>query len=247
VAQPGGLFFLALGVVVLGLFGKFADKRELEGAMARQAPYTVDGPSGRIDYIADVGDGWNATATMAWLLTQERLSIQPPHEDLRTERGSVLIMDEFSRMLGRLAATRRQGDGLAVRVMDDDTDEKLTGLASGELPGLREELRGIEDEMRRILEQSDPTFLVCWVSFWNTLGPPGEYFEPTHEGLKAKVEFVSGLAAGLPRRPDLPPDPAVAQAILGLVDEAFEMSKLVLTAEAEAYAQHDRDLAKALF
>jgi hypothetical protein len=89
--SPRGLFFLALDVVVSGLFGKYADKRELEGAIPEE-PFAVEGTSVWIDYIADVGDGWNSTATMAWLLTQEHLTIEPPHEDLMTERGSVLIM-----------------------------------------------------------------------------------------------------------------------------------------------------------
>jgi len=89
---PKGLFFLAFDVVISGIFGKYSDKREIEGAMAAQDPPRLRGDDVWIDYIADIGDGWNATATMAWLLAQERLEIEAPHDGLVTERGAALIM-----------------------------------------------------------------------------------------------------------------------------------------------------------
>jgi hypothetical protein len=89
---PKGLFFLAFDVVISGIFGRYADKRELEGAMPAQKPARLDGDDVWLDYVADTGDGWNATYTVAWLLAQERLAIAAPHADLVTERGAALIM-----------------------------------------------------------------------------------------------------------------------------------------------------------
>jgi hypothetical protein len=140
--------------------------------------------------------------------------------------------DEFSQTLSQLVSTRRDGDRLRLRAsLNSATQARLTDLATNELPHLQDELRGLTNQIRDVLRGGDPTFLVCWVSFWNSVGIPGKYFEPTDERSEAKVEFASGLAAGLPHRAELPPDPAAAQRLLGLIDEAFQVSMLLLMAE----------------
>lgn len=90
--SPGSLFVTAVDIVVSGVFGRYSDKRELEGGRPRQAPEVIEGDSAWIDYIADVGDGWDSTYTMAWLLAQKRVAIEPPYENLPNEAGDVLIM-----------------------------------------------------------------------------------------------------------------------------------------------------------
>ena len=46
-----------------------------------------------IDYVADLGDGWNPTYTIACLLARENMLLQNPQgESYETQRGNVLIM-----------------------------------------------------------------------------------------------------------------------------------------------------------
>ena len=59
-----------------GLFERFADKREYDG---RDRPRPTHGAGTAtedlwIDYVSDVGDGFDATATVAWMLAQDHLS-----------------------------------------------------------------------------------------------------------------------------------------------------------------------------
>jgi hypothetical protein len=90
--SPRALFITAVDVVISGIFGRYSDKRELEGALPGADAFPIEGDPLWIDYIADVGDGWNSTYTMAWLLAQDPERLDPPGRALKgTERGSVLI------------------------------------------------------------------------------------------------------------------------------------------------------------
>jgi len=108
------------------------------------------------------------------------------------------------------------------------------------------------------------------VSFWHTFGLEGSYFEPTHYGIEAAVEFTCGLAAGLATHEGETRNPASAQDLLRLLDESFEVAKLLVLAESqggspiedelryrsrlqtllvrgEAYVDHGEQLARSLF
>ncbi len=92
--------------VLSSLFGAYSDKRELFETKrkvlydyssipsAERVFDSTTAPADQardeiwIDYLADLGDGWNATYTMALLLAQEELQVG----DLRLPRGQVLIM-----------------------------------------------------------------------------------------------------------------------------------------------------------
>lgn len=90
--SPRGLIVTAVDVAISGIFGRYADKRELEGALPGADALAIDEDPLWIDYIADVGDGWNSTYTMAWLLAQDPERLDPQGAPLKgTERGSVLI------------------------------------------------------------------------------------------------------------------------------------------------------------
>jgi hypothetical protein len=71
------------------LFGAYLDKRELQNALPPEV-LSQPGEDGELwlDYIADLGDGFNATYTMAYLVAQPHLDI----DGERLPRGRVLLM-----------------------------------------------------------------------------------------------------------------------------------------------------------
>lgn len=98
--SPSQLFKTAQKVVVSTMFGRHADYRLLE-AIARGSSkfydYTKD-EDGQprdqiwIDYVADTGDGWDSTYTVAYYAAQPRLTVKAPDgSDYQTERGKILI------------------------------------------------------------------------------------------------------------------------------------------------------------
>ncbi|UII25975.1 metallophosphoesterase [Fulvivirga maritima] len=78
--------------LISGVFGNFADKREFQAASARDEKlfdYSAhDKEEFWLDYISDLGDGFNPTYSMAHLMAQEELEVH----NFKTKRGSVLIM-----------------------------------------------------------------------------------------------------------------------------------------------------------
>lgn len=89
--SPGELVHCAMRVVLSRIFGAYADKRELQGALAATdfSSYERFGELW-IDFVADVGDGFGPTYTIAWLLAQERLDLGLAEGPL--PRGQILIM-----------------------------------------------------------------------------------------------------------------------------------------------------------
>ncbi len=93
--DPRLLSKLLLRVIVSDLFGQYADRRLIEAAldtdMADKSyePSLAKSPEGSlwIDYVADLGDGFDATYAIAYLLAQPELKIG----DAVTQRGSALI------------------------------------------------------------------------------------------------------------------------------------------------------------
>ena len=90
----GPLQLLDTGIKALlsSIFGSYADKREVQAAIA-QKPWQLD-YSGHeplwLDYVADLGDGFNPTYTVAWLLSRETLTPAGASEPL--PRAHVLLM-----------------------------------------------------------------------------------------------------------------------------------------------------------
>lgn len=70
-------------------FGAYLDKRELQGALPSRT-YQQPGEEGELwlDYVADTGDGFDPTYSVAYLLAQPHLTVDG-HE---LPRGRVLIM-----------------------------------------------------------------------------------------------------------------------------------------------------------
>ena len=77
--------------VVSALFGSFADKRDMMSVMAqhKQEVYAyVDREEIWIDFIADLGDGFDSTYTMAYLLAKEKLQVAA----MELPRADILIL-----------------------------------------------------------------------------------------------------------------------------------------------------------
>lgn len=94
--NPPLLLKAGVDVAVSSTFGRFADKRELETAdqdeffdyRSRESPLWR-GEELWIDYMADTGDGWAATQTMAWLLARDELTCG---DEQTLPRGDMLLL-----------------------------------------------------------------------------------------------------------------------------------------------------------
>ncbi len=75
------------------MFGAYLDKRELQGALGSEVyQHEADGDLW-LDYVADLGDGFDATYSVAWLLAQHRLTLADPEGGQHVlPRGQVLVM-----------------------------------------------------------------------------------------------------------------------------------------------------------
>lgn len=111
--DPDQLARTGVEVVISTIFGRHADYRLMEAVSSGDAPifdYTrkwtvgederdvpaTDGPERAdlwLDYVGDVGDGWNSTYAIAHYLAQAELTLKNPtnHTSCRTRRGDVLI------------------------------------------------------------------------------------------------------------------------------------------------------------
>lgn len=89
-------------VFISTVFGKHADRRVLEsltdaGDLRQKLYYDFsegDGKEMWIDYISDVGDGFNSTYTMAYHLARPRLDVAVPNDAQNiysTKQGEILI------------------------------------------------------------------------------------------------------------------------------------------------------------
>jgi nitrate reductase NapE component len=76
--------------IVSSTFGNFADKRELQSVLSsvgKPENYSSQ-PELWIDYISDMGDGFNSTYTMAHLLAKEKLEV----EGEKLSRADIVIL-----------------------------------------------------------------------------------------------------------------------------------------------------------
>lgn len=91
--SPAGLVNTGLDVGLSGIFGRYADKRELQAAL-----YTDDVSDYSahrefwIDYVADTGDGFNSTYTIASLVAAGQLDLELGGEQHETRHGQLLVL-----------------------------------------------------------------------------------------------------------------------------------------------------------
>jgi hypothetical protein len=92
--DPSQLARTGIKAVLSGLFGAYADKREMQAALHatdKPSEYTAESTMW-IDYLADTGDGWNSTYTMARLLAAENVTVTHGDTPLVLPRGRILVL-----------------------------------------------------------------------------------------------------------------------------------------------------------
>ncbi len=91
--SPATLIKTALETALSSLFGKFADSRNLEAFSHDHDSFDYSKEKEIwFDYVADLGDGWNSTYTVAHLLSQKKLKLSHGKNEYETERGKIIIM-----------------------------------------------------------------------------------------------------------------------------------------------------------
>ncbi|MEX0659987.1 MAG: metallophosphoesterase [Egibacteraceae bacterium] len=96
--HPPVLADAAVRLAVSMAFDAFLDKRELQAALAAEVYEVPEDPARRtaddaelwIDYVADTGDGFPATYTIAWLASQARLPLEGNPAGL--PRGDLMVL-----------------------------------------------------------------------------------------------------------------------------------------------------------
>jgi hypothetical protein len=95
--SPTELLRTGTDMVISSLFGKFADKRELQHWPSK--PFHDHEYSNRdeiwIDYVSDPGDGWQAAYTIAWLASRQSLAVGSADgdgPDVTLPRAQILIL-----------------------------------------------------------------------------------------------------------------------------------------------------------
>jgi len=90
--DPHQLIDTAVRVLLSGVFSSYADSRELQALEPAEVPDRSGEAELWLDYVADLGDGWNSTYTVARLLATEELKFDWDGETYATERGQILVM-----------------------------------------------------------------------------------------------------------------------------------------------------------
>ena len=94
--EPSQLIDTAIRTVVSGMIGKMLDPRRLintEGGEHHECVMDPEKPIESFDFMADTGDGWDATFTMAFLLTAPQLEVKQADGSKRVmERPDMLIL-----------------------------------------------------------------------------------------------------------------------------------------------------------
>jgi len=90
--DPGQLLSTSARVLASGFTTAYVDTRELQALVGAGVVDRSAGDEAWVDYVADLGDGWNPTYTVAWLLAQDELRLEGDPSGAVTRRGEVLVM-----------------------------------------------------------------------------------------------------------------------------------------------------------
>ena len=93
--SPEALARTGIKALLSKLFGAYADNRELQSF--RKGDIVFEHNPGKdqklwIDYVADLGDGWDSTYSIARLLAERELSYSHGDAKVSTARGQALVM-----------------------------------------------------------------------------------------------------------------------------------------------------------
>jgi hypothetical protein len=171
--DPVQLAGTAVQVVVSSLFGAYSDKREIQAALAATAePHLTHGEDGDLwfDYVADLGDGFPSTYTVAHTLARPTLELSVGDgAPARTERGRILVMggdQVYPTATRKTYEDRLVGPYRAARPYDAEAVETLPTLYA--IPGNHDWYDGLTNFMRIFCK---PT----WIGAWRT-GQERSYF-----------------------------------------------------------------------
>jgi len=95
--DPHQLVDTAVRVLLSGMFSSYADNREHQAREPAEVPDRSHGSELWLDYVADLGDGWSSTYTVARLLAAPAIELggdregEGEGETHRTERGRLLV------------------------------------------------------------------------------------------------------------------------------------------------------------
>ena len=92
---PGQLAKTGLRVLLSGIFGTYADKREYQEVRPAGHYDCSERSDLWFDFVSDIGDGFNPTYALASILAEEKLDLAGPAgvgENHPTQRGSLLVM-----------------------------------------------------------------------------------------------------------------------------------------------------------
>ena len=136
--DPIELIQTGLRTAISTIFGEFADKRELQQALVNDDDYAFPnyGPGDVwLDFVADTGDGFESTYTIAYLLAQQELVLDAGKR--RLPRGRILVLggDEVyptpsrrgyeNRLLGPYQAALPRGRGSRAGSVRDPGEPRL--------------------------------------------------------------------------------------------------------------------------
>jgi Calcineurin-like phosphoesterase len=91
--SPRGLAVTGVQLTLSGIFGAYADKREIQAALKR--PSDVDLSSREelwLDFMGDTGDGFDPTYALARILARPTLDVRSDGDQITTRRGDVLLL-----------------------------------------------------------------------------------------------------------------------------------------------------------
>ncbi len=90
--DPHQLLDTSARVLASGLVTSYTDSRELQALVEGSVFDRSDRDELWLDYVSDLGDGWNSTYTIARLLAQDKLDLAGEAGSHSTERGRILVM-----------------------------------------------------------------------------------------------------------------------------------------------------------
>jgi hypothetical protein len=144
----------------------FTDRREVLAALDQAPPaptFDLAGDEAWVDYLADTGDGFGATYSLAWLLAQDRLDVEGVPDALPA--GSLLVLggDETY----PVASDHRYRDRI-VGPLRAALPWAATPRALGAVPGNHDWYDGLDAFSRRFCQEG-------WIGGWRT-GQRRSYF-----------------------------------------------------------------------
>lgn len=91
--SPSGLSTTSAQLLLSGIFGAYADKREIQAALKEPSGIDLSNRPGlTLDFMADTGDGFNPTYAVARALAEPHLPVADGAQELRLPRGQVLVL-----------------------------------------------------------------------------------------------------------------------------------------------------------